>query len=118
MSDYTYGIGQELQFNTQDTDLTHAWDFGDGTPISSDPSPTHIYTAQGTYTITHSARDFCGECLSVSHTVDIVTSSITIRSVLLDRYSASFGDIVSASVPLAPISAATRAGSIVVRFDN
>ena len=94
MADYTYGIGQELQFNTTVGDLTHTWDFGDGSPISSDPIPSHIYTTQGTYTIIHGARDFCGSCTSVSHTVDIVQASITIRSVLLDKYTAKVGEIV------------------------
>ena len=34
MSDYIYGIWQELQFNTLGTDLTHTWDFGDGSESS------------------------------------------------------------------------------------
>ncbi len=118
MADYTYGIGQELQFNTQDTDLTHTWDFGDGTPISSDPSPTHIYATQGTYIVTHGARDFCGACLSASHTVEIVTSSITVRSILLDKYTANVGDIVTVTVIAQNLGLVFGTGSIVVKFDN
>ncbi len=30
--------------------LTVQWDFGDGTPVSSELNPTHVYTAPGTYT--------------------------------------------------------------------
>jgi len=118
MSDYIYGIGQELRFNTLGTDLTHTWDFGDGAPISSDPSPTHIYSIPGTYTVIHGARDFCGACTSVSHTVDIVTASITIRSLLLNTYTAKVGDIVTATVIAQNLSPTFGTGTIVVRFDS
>ncbi len=118
MADYTYGIGQELQFNTLSTDLTHTWDFGDGTPISSDSSPTHIYSIPGTYTVIHSARDFCGMCTAVSHTVDIVQSSITVRSILLDKYTAQVGDTVTATVIAQNLSLVFGTGTIVVKFNN
>jgi hypothetical protein len=32
--------------------LTHAWDWGDGTPPGSGPFPNHTYVVAGTYTIT------------------------------------------------------------------
>lgn len=118
MVDYTYGIGQELQFSTQGTDLTHTWDFGDGTPISSDSNPTHIYLVPGTYTITHGARDFCGSCMSVSHTVDIVQASITVRSVLLSKYTAKVGDIVTVTVIAQNLGPIFGTGTVVVKFDN
>lgn len=118
MSDYIYGIGQELRFNTLGTDLTHTWDFGDDTPISSDPSPIHIYSTPGTYTVVHSAGDFCGSCLSVSHTVDIVQASITVRSVLMSKYTAKVGDIVTVTVIAQNLSPIFGTGTIVVKFDN
>jgi glucose/arabinose dehydrogenase len=31
-------------------DLAYLWDFGDDTPMSDAPNPTHTYTADGTYT--------------------------------------------------------------------
>lgn len=34
-----------------DTILDFAWDFGDGSPISIESSPTHLYSLQGTYTV-------------------------------------------------------------------
>src|SRR3989304_213059 len=118
MSDYIYGIWQELQFNTLGTDLTHTWDFGDGTPISSDPAPIHIYALPGTYTIVHGARDFCGACLSVSHTVDIVQSSITVRSILLSKYTAKVGDIITVTVIAQNLSSIFGTGTIVVKFND
>ncbi len=32
--------------------LTYLWDFGDGTPISADPNPVHVYTRPGTFEAT------------------------------------------------------------------
>lgn len=118
MSDYIYGIGQELRFNTLGTDLTHTWDFGDDTPISSDSSPIHIYSTPGTYTVIHGARDFCGSCISASHTVDIIQASITVRSILLDKYTAKVGDIVTVTVIAQNLSSIFGTGTIVVKFDN
>jgi PKD repeat protein len=118
MADYTYGIGQELKFNTLGTDLIHTWDFGDGSVISSDPTPIHIYTLPGIYTVIHGARDFCGSCTSVSHTVDIVQASITVRSILLDKYTAKVGDIVTVTVIAQNLGTIFGTGTIVVRFDS
>ena len=36
------------------------WDFGDGTPISSQQNPVHAYSAAGTYVVTLSARNSIG----------------------------------------------------------
>lgn len=32
--------------------LTYSWDFGDGSPVSTSPNPSHTYTTNGTYTAT------------------------------------------------------------------
>ncbi|MBI5856251.1 MAG: PKD domain-containing protein [Sphingobacteriales bacterium] len=37
--------------NTSIAGQTFEWDFGDGSPISTQSSPTHVYTAAGTYNI-------------------------------------------------------------------
>jgi hypothetical protein len=37
--------------------ITRAWDFGDGTPVSSEAAPTHAYAAAGPYTVTLSVTD-------------------------------------------------------------
>jgi PKD repeat protein len=118
MANYTFGLSEELQFNTQDTELTHTWDFGDGSPISSVPNPTHIYTAEGIYIVTHSSRDFCGTCISASHTVEIVQASITVRSILLDKYTAKVGDIVTVTIIAQNLSLVYGTGTVVVKFDT
>ncbi len=32
--------------------LTYSWDFGDGSPVSTDPNPSHTYATNATYTAT------------------------------------------------------------------
>jgi gliding motility-associated-like protein len=39
----------------QPYDVWYQWDFGDGSPIRSDESPTHMYSKKGVYTITLTA---------------------------------------------------------------
>lgn len=34
-----------------------SWDFGDGSPVSTDPNPSHVYAADGSYTATLTVRD-------------------------------------------------------------
>ena len=31
--------------------ISYLWDFGDGTPTSTDTNPTHVYTQEGSYTV-------------------------------------------------------------------
>lgn len=40
--------------------VTHVWDFGDGSATSTLTSPTHVYAASGTYSVTHTITDNCG----------------------------------------------------------
>jgi uncharacterized repeat protein (TIGR01451 family) len=37
--------------------ISYSWDFGDDTPIATDPNPTHIYAAAGVYTVTLTAEN-------------------------------------------------------------
>jgi PKD repeat protein len=52
-----------VQFNgagSSDPDgsvVAYEWDFGDGTPVGVGPTPTHSYTAPGTYTVTLRVAD-------------------------------------------------------------
>jgi uncharacterized repeat protein (TIGR01451 family) len=60
-----------FQFTSTDTGpgLTHVWNFGDGSATSTNANPTHDYTADGSYTVTHTVTR-CGltttQTLSVS----------------------------------------------------
>jgi len=39
---------------------TISWDFGDGTPVSNNANPTHIYAASGTYNVCVTVTNNCG----------------------------------------------------------
>ncbi len=52
-----------ISFNNNGSSATnYIWDFGDGSPINTNPSPSHTYTAVGTYTLTLYAVDSIGIC--------------------------------------------------------
>jgi PKD repeat protein len=63
VANQTVGIqaATPFAFSVQATDfeassLTYRWDFGDGT-TSTEPTPTHIYTSPGTYTVAVTVAD-------------------------------------------------------------
>jgi glucose/arabinose dehydrogenase len=41
----------------ENDNITFAWDFGDGTAPSDEASPTHVFTANGTFTVTLTVTD-------------------------------------------------------------
>ncbi len=67
------------------TITTYSWDFGDGSPLSSDANPTHVYTAPGTYTATLTVTDDDGAPDSAT------TSTITVTDDPAGRYVATTG---------------------------
>ena len=62
-------------------DLTYEWDFGDGTPVSNEPNPTHSFTAAGQYTVRLLVTDTTGK--SGSSTL-VVTAGNTRPTVELE----------------------------------
>ncbi|MEP6513075.1 MAG: PKD domain-containing protein [Parafilimonas sp.] len=61
--------------NTSLGGQSFVWDFGDGSPTSTEVSPTHLYTNTGTYTITLNATDN-----STCNTTDDTSITINIYS--------------------------------------
>lgn len=48
----------------------HIWNFGDGSPVSNSPHPTHTYTRPGDYVVTHTAVTQ-GACADVATSVTV-----------------------------------------------
>ncbi|HHB79370.1 MAG TPA: PKD domain-containing protein [Saprospiraceae bacterium] len=53
---------------------SYIWDFGDGSATSTETNPSHIYTTDGTFTVTLTAINPCG---SHSVTADVIISANT-----------------------------------------
>jgi PKD repeat protein len=81
VADFTYSPtvispGDTIQF----TDITgggmppytYSWDFGDGSPTSSEQNPTHVYATAGSYTVELTVTPF--RCVPKSVTKTIVAS--------------------------------------------
>jgi PKD repeat protein len=68
-----------IQFYDNSYDLagvgieTWEWDFGDGTPHSTDQFPTHMYAADGDYPVTLTVMTFDGRSASVTQIVQVRT---------------------------------------------
>lgn len=75
--------------NSQGSDLTYAWDFGDGS-TSTTKSPSHIYNASGTYTVKLTVSNSYG-----NNTVT-KTNYITVGNVPRANFSA---DVLSGIAP-------------------
>ncbi|MBN1809926.1 MAG: PKD domain-containing protein, partial [Planctomycetes bacterium] len=55
---------------------TYSWDFGDGTPVSTETEPTHEYTIPGWYTVTLTATGSAGSDSSTRHSYILVAGNI------------------------------------------
>jgi PKD repeat protein len=82
VADFTYSPSSIYPFDSvQFTDATHGgmppytyeWNFGDGSPASTDQNPTHTYAAAATYTVTLTVTPF--RCVPKT-----VTKTITVAS--------------------------------------
>jgi hypothetical protein len=62
--------------NSSSTATTYSWNFGDG-QTSTDASPSHVYSAIGTYTVSLIANNNCG--------ADTTTSDVTIIEVGIEE---------------------------------
>jgi hypothetical protein len=57
------------------------WNFGDGSPISTEPNPTHVYSARGRFTAVLTVIDSSGKQTSTS---TVITSGNTSPTVKVD----------------------------------
>lgn len=57
--------------NTSLNALTYSWNFGDGSPVSTEKAPTYTYAAAGTYTVTLTATGITGSADAVKKTTTL-----------------------------------------------
>ncbi len=74
---YISNISQVYFSNTTSGNFSTSWNFGDGNN-STEQHSTHTYMANGSYTVTLTLTDDCGDSYSISHVV-------TIQGVSLDE---------------------------------
>lgn len=69
-------LGTHIVNNSTGSVVTNIWDFGDGTTnIDSNLEFTYGYSHDGTYTITLTAVDACGDTTTASHQVTVTNVS-------------------------------------------
>lgn len=75
-ADFSYlaGQGYEIQFRAAVSPLpvSYEWNFGDGSPKTSGPSPNYLYRRPGTYQVTLALRSPLGCTASVTKTVQVI----------------------------------------------
>ena len=73
--------------------IRYEWNFGDGSPISTEPNPTHTYTQRGRFTAVLTVFDSSGEKTATSTIITSGNTTPTVRvDAPLDGGLFSFGD--------------------------
>ena len=76
-------IGSEVFFrNTSDNADSYEWDFGDGSYISKDKNPVHIYKTVGVYDVTLTAFSKKGKRSKVTMPLKVVEPTLLVIEVL------------------------------------
>ncbi|MGK0232583.1 MAG: hypothetical protein ACI9P9_000675 [Patescibacteria group bacterium] len=67
------GLTVDFTSLTTDNSLSHAWDFtGDGNTESNSPNPSYTFISFGTYTVSHTVQNNCGDIASETLDITIV----------------------------------------------
>ena len=75
------------------------WDFGDGSPLSTEVSPTHTYTQRGRYTAVLTVTDSAGRETRVSTVITVGNTSPTVTiHVPVEGGTFAFGDSIPYAV--------------------
>ncbi len=75
------------------------WDFGDGSPLSTEPNPSHTYTQRGRFTAVLTVFDSSGEKTSTSTLITAGNTAPTVTvEAPLDGALFSFGDEIEFKV--------------------
>jgi PKD repeat protein len=83
----------QVQFTSTGTggNLTHAWDFGDGS-TSADINPLHYYGAPGNYNVTLTVNNLCG-IASTNQQVNITATNIDEAEIVFEMFPNPAADI-------------------------
>lgn|GEM_PF-6928387 len=87
--------------------LSYEWNFGDGSPLSHEESPIHLYTASGSFTVTLNASNGCEDNqVSLPINVDLPTGMVTLvqQPVLLNIYPNPAKEVLNINIPDQEIS--------------
>jgi len=57
--------------NNSNNATAYSWDFGDGSPLSTEANPTHAYDSAGNFNIILIASDSCGNSDTITQTVTV-----------------------------------------------
>jgi PKD repeat protein len=94
--------GLTVQFTDQSTGtppLTYAWNFGDGT-TSAEQSPTHPYTAAGTYTVTLTVSNVAGTSVPATATITVAVPPVAAFASAPSGLTVQFTDQSTGTPPL------------------
>jgi PKD repeat protein len=94
---------------------SYAWNFGDGSAVSADPTPSHIFSSAGTYTVTLTVTDEDG-LTGTAYVTITVAKLVIVNAVSLTSTRSSTAVSATAAVTITnlagtPISGATVTGS-------
>ncbi len=111
---YTVGVNGHVSFtntsSTINTNLNSYWNFGDGgNDFTNSNTDKHIYTANGTYTVTLTASADSSLCLDSTYTV-ITISNITTPCTLSASFTVS-NDTTKGMVYVSSTSTGTYGGT-------
>ncbi len=115
--------GTDVLFQDQSSDdvITWVWDFGDGSPVSNEADPSHVYTGPGPYTATLTVYNDCG--CSDTKTVEVVVQPsqapvISCVSTVCENDEVKYTVTNAANCPGATYNWTANGGSVTNIMDN
>ncbi len=79
-----------VQFTNQSTgeSLAYSWDFGDGSPVSAEASPSHVYAKSGNYAAKLTVSNVAGSNTSAPQTITVNAAPVApVASFTMDKSS-------------------------------